>query len=98
MDPEAVAVAAGALAAERLSLERTAGMIGSVLDGVAVALPGGRTAPAAEATGAALAAAVRSAAAELAVLAAALGAAAKEYVAVEHDAATGLERAGRRPV
>ena len=40
---------------------------------------------------------MRALAAELAALTAALGAAAKEYLAVERHAAGGLERAGRRP-
>jgi hypothetical protein len=95
--PPALADAAGTLDAEQESMARAAWAIGAATDGIATALPGSRTAAAAESTGAALAAAVRSAAAELALLATALGAAAREYVAVEQDAATGLERAGRRP-
>lgn len=95
--PQVLADAARALDAERESMARTAWAIGSATDSIATALPGAWAAVAAESTGAALTAAVRSAAAELALLATALGAAAREYVAVERDAATGLERAGRRP-
>ena len=94
---QALADAAGTLDAEQVAMARTAWAIGSATDGIATALPGARAVIAAESTSAALVAAVRSAAAELALLATALGAAAREYAAVEQDATTGLERAGRRP-
>ena len=95
--PQVLADAAGTLDAERDSMGCRARAIGSAAGGIAAALPGARAATVVESTGAALAAAVRSAAAELALLATALGAAARHYVAVEQDAASGLERAGRRP-
>jgi hypothetical protein len=95
--PQVLADAAGTLDAGQESMARTAWAIGTAADGIAAALPGSRAAAAVESTGAALAAAVRSTAAELALLATALGAAARQYLAVEQDAATGLERAGRRP-
>jgi hypothetical protein len=95
--PQILADAAGAVDTEQESVARAAWAIGLATDGIAAALPGSAAAVAAESTGVALAAAVRSAAAELALLATVLGAAAKEYVAVEQHAAAGLERVGRRP-
>ena len=97
VDPRGLADAARALAVDRRTVEQAATALGPALDAVATALSGSRTAAAAHETGDALSAAVRAFAAELAVLTAALGAAAKEYVAVERQAAAGLERAGRRP-
>ena len=95
--PQTLTDAARTLRAEQDRVGRTAPAIGAALDGVAAALPGAQTAAVAEPTAAWVAAAVRAAAAELATLAATLGAAATHYLAVEQDAAAGLERAGRRP-
>lgn len=97
MDPQVLTDAARSVDAERRAVEQAADALGPVVDGVVTALPGARTAAVADETGGALVAAIRSLAAELAILAGALGAAGKQYVAVERDAADGLERAGRRP-
>jgi hypothetical protein len=95
--PRVLADASGALRAEHESVGRTAAALIIAAHSVAGALPGSRTATEVESRGTELAAAVRAAAAELAVLAAALGAAATAYLAVDEDTAAGLERAGRRP-
>ncbi|MFL6127531.1 MAG: hypothetical protein ACJ73E_00505 [Mycobacteriales bacterium] len=95
--PQVLADAAGTLHAQQELVVGTAVAIGAATHDVVRALPGSGTAAGAESTGVELAAAVRMAAAELAVLAVALGAAASEYLAVEREAAAGLERAGRRP-
>lgn len=95
--PQVLADAAEVLHGQQEAVGRTGPAIGAATWGIAAALTGSRTATAAESTGGELAAAVRTAATELAALAAVLGAAAKEYLAVEHDAAAGLDRAGRRP-
>jgi len=97
VEPLALADAGRSLDAQRSVLADVAVALGPALGGVAAALPGSRTAEAAAETGAALAAAVRTAAAELDELAGALGAAARHYVVVERSTATGIERAGRRP-
>jgi len=95
--PRVLADASGALRTDQESMGRTAAAIIVAAHGIAGALPGSRTATEVESRSAELAAAVRAAAAELAVLAAVLGAAATAYLAVDHDTAAGLERAGRRP-
>lgn len=98
VEPQVLGDAARAVAADLRTVEQLAAAVEPALDAVATAVPGSRTAAAAQGTGDVLSAAVRALAAELAVLTAALGAAAKEYVAVERDATAGLERAGRGPV
>jgi hypothetical protein len=95
--PRVLADAAGTLPAEQASVARTGVAISAATHGIAAALPGSRTATEVESTGAELTAAVRAAAAELALLAVALHVAAAEYVAVEQDTAARLERAGRHP-
>ena len=95
--PQVLADTAGTLRAEQVSVGRTEVAIGAATRGIAAALPGSRTAVEVQSTCADLVAAARAAAAELAVLSMALDSAAGEYVAVEQDAAAGLERAGRRP-
>ncbi len=95
--PQSLTDAAGTLRVEQDRVGRAAPALSAALDGIATALPGALAAAVAESTAAWVATAVRDAAAELATLAAALGAAATSYLAVDQDAAAGLERAGRRP-
>lgn len=97
VEPRVLADAGRALTTQRSVLTDVAAGLGPTFAGIAAALPGSRTAGVAVGTGAELATATRSAAAELGALAAALTAAAGEYAAVEQATATGLERAGRRP-
>ncbi len=98
VDPEVLERAARAASADRRTAEQAAGELGRAFTAITAALPGSQAAAAAELAGESLVAAVRSFAAELAVLAGALGAAATEYVAVEHEVSAGIERAGRRPL
>jgi hypothetical protein len=95
--PQVLADAGGILRVEQDTVARAAGAIVSAGDGIAIALPGSRTAIAAESAASSVAAAVRTAANELAALAVALSGAARHYATVEREAAVGLERAGRRP-
>lgn len=97
VEPQILGDAARAAATDRRTVEQVAAEVGPALGAVASALPGSRTAAAAQDASDELSGAVHALAAELAVLTAALGAAAREYVAVERHAAAGLERAGRRP-
>lgn len=98
VDPQVLSDAAGSIAAERSALAQLAAALGPVLDGVAAALPGSRSAAVARQAGDALPAEARALADELSRLAGALGAAARDYATVEQVTAAGLERAGRRPV
>jgi hypothetical protein len=98
VEPRVLADAGRSLATQRSVLADVAGALDPTFAQVAVALPGSRTAQVAGETGAALASAVRSVAAELEGLAGALTAASREYTAVERSAAAGLERAHRRPM
>jgi hypothetical protein len=98
VEPRVLADAGRSLAAQRSVLSDVSDALEPALVRVAAALPGSRTAAVAGGAGAELAAAVRSAEGELAGLAAALTAAAGVYESVERSAATGIERAGRRPV
>ena len=95
--PRALADAARTLQAEQVSVVGAGTAISAAAHGLAAALPGSRTATEAESTGAELSAGVRTAAAELALLAVALGAAAADYAAVEQGAAARLGRAARGP-
>jgi hypothetical protein len=97
VEPRVLADAGRSFDTERSVLADVAGALAPTLTGVAAALPGSHTAELARGTGAALAAAVRSATAELAELAHALTGAAHDYTAVDDTAAAGIERAGRRP-
>ena len=94
--PEALAQAAEVLRSEHDRVGRAAQAAGAAAEGIATALPGSSTAVAVGSTATEVVAAVRVAAAELATLAVALSAAASHYLAVEQQAAEGLERAGRR--
>jgi hypothetical protein len=98
VEPQALVDASRSLATQRSALADVADALAPALGTVAAALPDSRTARTAGHTSAALAAAVRSAAAELAQLGGALSAAAREYTDVERSTVTGIERAGRRPV
>lgn len=97
VQPPVLADAGRSLASQRSVLADAAGALDPALARIAAALPGSRTAEVAGTTGAALASAVRAAAAELTHLAAALTAAARDYAVVERTTAAGIERAGRRP-
>lgn len=97
VEPPVLADAGRSFATMQSVLADVATALGPTLAGIVAALPGSRTAELAGSTGAALTAEVRAAAAELGRLAGALTAAAREYTVVERSAATGFERAGRRP-
>lgn len=97
VEPPVLADAGRSVATQQSVLADVATALGPALGGIAEALPGSRTAELAGSTGAALAAEARAAATELGRLAGALTAAAREYAVVERSAATGFERAGRRP-
>jgi hypothetical protein len=96
VEPQVLAEAGRSLATQRSVLADVADGLPPALGAVAAALPGSRTAPAAEASGAVLTAALRSVAHELAQLAGALATAARDYHVVEASAAAGIERDGRR--
>jgi hypothetical protein len=95
VEPQVLAEAGRSLASQRSVLADVADGLTPALGTVSAALPGSRTASAAGDTAATLAAAVRSAAAELGRLAAALSTAARDYHVVEASTAAGLERDGR---
>jgi hypothetical protein len=97
VEPQVLADAGRSLATQRSVLTDVAQAVVPALAGIAAALPGSRTAGAATETGSALAAAIRSGAAELGQLAGALTAAAREYQSAEHVVETGFESGRRRP-
>jgi hypothetical protein len=97
VDPEVLEGSARAVGVERRAADLAAGELGRSFRAIALALPGSQTAGTAELAGGSLVAAVRSLAAELAVLAGALAAAATGYLVVEDGIVAGVERAGRWP-
>ena len=98
VEPRVLADAGRTLTSQHSLLADVAAALGPSFARLSAALPESRTSGVAADTGAALAVAVRSAAAELAALATALTAAAREYGSVEQHAAAGLARPVWRPV
>ncbi|HEV7656127.1 MAG TPA: hypothetical protein VGP36_15540 [Mycobacteriales bacterium] len=95
VEPQVLAEAGRSLIAERSALADAAAEVTRALGTVAAALPGSRTATAADHAAALLASEARATAVDLGHLGRALTTAAREYGEVERSIVTGIERSGR---